>query len=90
LPSPQRQRSRRQRPIGLIKYKIELRYSYGWDDAGWTDETVHEFKPTRFEAEASAEAALDEFFAEVKGAMALGNMESEHDLCDYRIAKTND
>lgn len=70
-----------------MQYKIELRYSYGWDDASWTDETSWETKPTRFGTVDDSQAALDEFFDDVKAAVAAGNMDSEVDRADYRIVE---
>ena len=73
-----------------MRYKIELYYIYGWDDAGWSDDTDWETKPTRFETVAEAQTALAEFFADVKMAVATGDMDSEADRADYRIVAVDD
>lgn len=55
-----------------MQYKIEMKYIYGWDDAGWTEEMDEESKPWRFKTAAQAQRALDECFANVKTALPLG------------------
>jgi hypothetical protein len=70
-------------------FKIEVRYSYGWDDANWTDEADFEIKPTRFESIHQAQAYLDEFFKAVKAAVIAGNMDAEEIRDDYRIVGVN-
>ena len=77
-------------PGFTMPYKIELRYSYGWDDAGWTDDTNLASKPTRFESVEDAQVALDEFFTEVKGAVSAKNIDSECLTDDYRIVAVNE
>ncbi len=71
-------------------YKVEMRFSYGWDDAGWeegeADDT--EWKPLRFHSRTEAQTAIDEFLADVKKAVAAGNMDMENDPSDYRIVET--
>lgn len=71
-------------------YKIELRYFYGWDDAGWTEEIDGETRPMRFATAREAQVELDEFFAEVKAAVVAGDMDSEEVHDDYRIVAVND
>ena len=73
-----------------MKFKVELRYSYRWDDACWIDEIEDGIKPTRFETVTEAETALEEFFVDVRTAVAAGDMDSECDRCDVRIVKAND
>jgi len=72
-----------------MHYKIELRYFYGWDDGGWTEEIDGEITPLRFETVGQAQVALDEFFAEVRAAVAAGDLDTEEVRDDYRIAATN-
>ncbi|HEU5072001.1 MAG TPA: hypothetical protein VFV96_16480 [Verrucomicrobiae bacterium] len=62
-----------------------MKYIYGWDDAGWTDETDEESKLTRFETLQEAQAELDDHFAKVKAAVASGGMDIEENPADYRI-----
>jgi hypothetical protein len=73
-----------------MAYKIEMKYFYGWDDAGWTDEIDFESKPTRFFSVRQARAALGEFFAEVKAAVHAGNMDVEENGDDYRIVEASE
>ena len=41
--------------------------------------------PLRFETVSSAQVALDEFFTNVKAAVAAGNMDTEENYNHYRI-----
>jgi hypothetical protein len=68
-----------------MRYKIEAIYTYGWDDAGWTEETDGVTKPIRFETVTQAQTNLEEFFADVKAAVAAGNMDTEENPSHYRI-----
>ena len=72
-----------------MQFKIETLYTYGWDDAEWTEEADGITKPLRFQSVVSAQKALDEFFADVKEAVAAGNMDTEADRNDYRIVAAN-
>ena len=59
-----------------MQYKIEVIYTYGWYDACWTEETPDGVtRSLRFETVGSAQAALDEFFADGKDAVAAGDMD---------------
>lgn len=73
-----------------MRYKIEALYTYGWDDAGWTEETDAVTKPMRFEAVNQAQAELEEFFENVKAAVAAGNMDTEENRNHYRIVAVNE
>ncbi len=73
-----------------MRYKIELRYFSGWDDAGWTEEMGGETKSLVFESLDHAQSALDELFADVKVAVIAGDMDTEEVHNDYRIVPTND
>ena len=68
-----------------MRYKIEAIYTYGWDDAGWTEETDGATKPIRFETVNHAQAELEEFFADVKDAVTTGDMDIEENPDHYRI-----
>ncbi len=73
-----------------MQYKIELKYFYGWDDAGWTEEMAGEMKPLRFKTIRQAQAALEKCFAGVKAAVVAHNMDTEEVRDDYRIVVSND
>ncbi len=68
-----------------MRYKIEAIHTYGWDDAGWTEETDGVTKPIRFETVTEAQADLEEFFTDVKDAVATGDMDVEENPDHYRI-----
>lgn len=73
-------------------YKVEMRYFYGWDDAGWEECEADdiELKPLRFHSRAAAQTAIDEFFAGIKDAVAAGDWDMEENPRDYRIVETID
>jgi hypothetical protein len=73
-----------------MRFKIELRYFYGWDDANWTEEKNGQTRPLRFWNIEQAQAALAEFFRNVKEAVVAGNMNNEETPHDYRIVAVND
>jgi len=64
-----------------MKWKVETKYSYGWDDAGWK---VEEDRPLVFDSEEAANKAIDEFVKDVKEAVRLGLMDTEVDRSIYR------
>jgi hypothetical protein len=70
-----------------MRYKVELRYIYGWDDAGWTEEDDAGIRPMRFRTVGEAEAEIESHFADVKAAVAAGNMDIEETREDYRIVE---
>ena len=73
-----------------MRYQIEMRYSSGWGDAGWSDETDDENQPMRFASPRDAQTALNKFFADVRAAVVSGDMDSEADWADYRIVDARD
>jgi hypothetical protein len=73
-----------------MRYKVEMKYFYGWDDAGWTEEINGENRPLRFHSVDQAQAGMDEFYAGVKAAVVAGDMDVEAERDDYRIVETND
>ena len=62
-----------------------MKYFSGWNDAGWTEETDSENKSLRFDSMQQAQTELEKFFAEVKAAVASGDMDIEENPKDYRI-----
>jgi hypothetical protein len=73
-----------------MAYKIELRYLGGWGDAEWIDAESTRERHLRFPTVALAQAALDDFFADVRRAVAAGNMEVEERQADYRIVAAHE
>ena len=72
-----------------MQYKVEMKYFYGWDDAGWTEETDEASIPLRFESVHQAQAELGDLFADVKDAVASGDMDIEENPADYRIVEVS-
>jgi len=68
-----------------MQYKIEVIYTSGWDDAEWTVETDGVTRPLRFQTVDSAQVELNEFFADVRDAVAAGDMDIEENPNHYRI-----
>ncbi len=73
-----------------MAFKIELRYWNGWDDAEWTEDRGDGEQPVRFESIEAAEIGIAEFFAEVRAAVAAGNMDVPEVRDDYRIVEAVD
>lgn len=63
---------------------------YGWDDAGWTDDTDERTRPTRFSSIDAAKTVLEEFFADVEVAVSKGIMNSEAVRTAFRIVESLD
>jgi NTP pyrophosphatase (non-canonical NTP hydrolase) len=72
-----------------MQYKVEMKYFYGWDDAGWTEETDEAGTLLRFETVQQAQAELADLFANVKAAVASGDMDIEENPKDYRIVEVS-
>lgn len=70
-----------------MRYKVEMKYFNGWDDAGWTEDNGEASKPMRFESIHRAQAEFDDFFAKVKAAITAGDMDIEENPKDYRIVE---
>jgi hypothetical protein len=68
-----------------MPFRVEVRYAYGWDDAGWTEDTGSGPEPLRFPTRDAAMAALAEFFKEVRDAVAVGYMDVEERPDNYRV-----
>jgi hypothetical protein len=73
-----------------MQHKIELRYFYGWDDAGWSEEVNGETRPLRFGNREEARQAIEEFFVDVKAAVVSNDIDIEEFREDYRIVDSND
>lgn len=70
-----------------MRFKIEVLYTHGWDDAEWTEEVDGLTKPLRFETAGCAQAGPDEFFTDVKAAVDAGDMDNEENSRHYRIVE---
>ena len=66
-------------------FHIQCRYTYGWDDAGWTEEVNGAEEPLRFSSVVAARNALREFFRNISEAVAAGDIASGECVEDYRI-----
>lgn len=73
-----------------MKYKIECRYLYGWDDAEWTEEFGGIVAPLRFKSTEEARTALNAFFAQIRTAVLEGNLDVEERSEHYRIVPAAD
>lgn len=70
-----------------MRYKVEMKYFHGWDDAGWTEDSNEASRPMRFETVRQAQTELNDFFAKVKAAVTSGSMSIEENPKDYRIVE---
>jgi hypothetical protein len=64
-----------------MKYKIQLLYTYGWDDECE--------EPELFDTREKAETSIKSNLEGVKEAVALGYMDEEYDPDDYRVVEVN-
>lgn len=69
-----------------MKYKIEMLLASGWADAEWTEDD----KPRRFDSIEEGEAAIRELCRDVHDAVALGHMEDEYPLDEFRVVPAED
>lgn len=70
------------------KWKVEHCYSYGWDDAEWTENAGEpDEKPMRFNSKKEAEAEIREHVKMLRYAVKSGNMEGPHFVKDFRAVK---
>ena len=69
-----------------MAYKIEMKYVYGWDDAGWTYE---DDEPMRFGSIDEARAEVEYFFAKVNDA-AIDGTDPGYSPSDFRIVVANE
>ena len=60
-------------------------YASGWDDAEWAEEVDGTTSPLRFDTVGEAQIALNEFFIDLKAAVAAGDMDAEENKRHYRI-----
>ncbi len=69
-----------------MKFKIEHRFSYGWDDAGWTDEDLAgNSNPARFRSRRAARVGLNKFLQDVEDAVAAGDMMFGYAAHEFRV-----
>lgn len=67
-------------------YKVEMCFSYGWDDAGWRVSTDKGDRPTRFHSVKAAEAEIRDHISSMKDAIKHGYMQGPADkFSDYRV-----
>jgi len=66
-----------------VSYIVETRFFNGWENC-WTD---GEGKPLIFSSKAEASEEITDLLAEVKAAVAAGDMVEEYARSDYRIVK---
>ena len=68
----------------MSKFKVQMNFSYGWDDVFTTDG-----KPTIFKSKKEAEESIQENIQDIKEAIADGNMsmDSMQNREDFRIIK---
>jgi hypothetical protein len=65
-----------------MKYKIQMLFTYGWDDECE--------EPEIFDTKDAAERSIKANLESVADAVALGYMEEEYDPEDYRIVEVTE
>lgn len=73
------------------KFLIQLAFSYGWDDAGWSTSPNDNgtMVPHLFDTREEAQAEIDDLIRSVAIAVAEGDMSDEYDASDYRIVEVD-
>lgn len=74
-------------PNSGARFMVEALFTYGWDDAGWTEDAGGGERPLRFSSRAEAEDAIAEHVEDVRAAVKKGFMESEEDPRLYRVVE---
>lgn len=69
-------------PGRAAKFRVETNFTYGWDDASWTEDE----EPLLFPTAKAARDAIDEFIADQREAFKRGDKADEYDPADYRVA----
>jgi len=69
------------------RFKVQHHFSYGWDDAGWTetDPVSDKAQPLRFATPEEAQVAIDELVAGTVEAVLAGNMPEGYSRGDFRV-----
>lgn len=67
------------------KWKVEMQFSYGWDDADWGEDTDEGRVPTRFDTKKEAEAEIRTFVREATADGLLGYYQK-----DYRAVRVEE
>ena len=71
-------------------FLVQLLFSYGWDDAGWSTTDDHGATvPDLYDTREAAQAAIDNLVENVAEAVADGDMSDEYDTDDYRIVEVD-
>jgi hypothetical protein len=73
------------------KFLVQLAFSYGWDDAGWSTTTDDDgtMVPELFDTREEAQTAIDELIGSIAEAVAEGDMSDEYHAEDYRIVEVD-
>ena len=63
-----------------MKYKVLHHFSYGWDDAGWSN---------TYNTIGEAQDEIEDLIETVKDAVKKGDMSEAYDLEDYKIVEAD-
>jgi hypothetical protein len=64
-------------------FKVEMNFTYGWDDAGWTNNGL----PWRFQTRAEAQQEIDELIEDTAEAASMNYMDETYSKEDFRIVE---
>jgi hypothetical protein len=72
------------------KFLVQLLFSYGWDDAGWsTTDDTGAMVPDLYDTREAAQAAIDDLIDFVIEGVAAEDMSDEYDPDEYRIVEVD-
>lgn len=74
----------------VLRYRVEMLFIYGWDDAGWTEGDETSEYPLRFSSVAAAQAEIDDLVRSCDQAVKDGNMQDSHTADEFRVVPAND
>lgn len=66
----------------MIKYRVEMKFAHGWDDAEWSENG----EPLRFDTPEDADDEISDFLTENLRAVRRGDMTHRYRRCEFRVA----
>lgn len=69
-----------------MPYKVEMRFAYGWDDAGWLEDDV----PMRFDLEDQAVGEIEDHCRLYREAFTGGDMSEPCYEEDFRVVRVDE
>lgn len=78
------------RGTGRTRFKIQYRFTYGWDDFERSIPEVMESDPVTYATQDEAATSLYEFIRDVNAAVRAGHLESGYARNEFRVVPVED